>query len=85
MSAMHNSLLINEDRCRRNMVVDDKCRRCRYEQEALLHVLRDCEEAKQLWKNIGGLGSLMLFFDYSLSNWLIINIKNTTVIKGVRW
>ena len=34
-TAMHNSLLTNEERCRRNMVVDDKCYRCRNEQESL--------------------------------------------------
>ena len=84
-TAMHNSLLTNEERCRRNMAVDDRCHRCRNEQESLLHVLRDCEEAKQLWKNIGGPGSLRLFFEYSLLDWLTINIKNTTVVQGVRW
>ncbi|CAN1162506.1 Putative ribonuclease H protein At1g65750 [Linum perenne] len=52
--ASNDKLLTNSARRRRGMGGDGLCSWCGLEEETSLHVLRDCEFAKETWESIGG-------------------------------
>lgn len=43
-------LLTNDERVRRRMTIDASCARCGAVQETIMHVLRDCSAAKDVWR-----------------------------------
>ena len=49
----HDALLTNAARVRRGMANDDKCILCDKLTKTMLHVLRDCDKAKDLWTSVG--------------------------------
>ncbi|CAN1777433.1 Putative ribonuclease H protein At1g65750 [Linum perenne] len=49
----HGTLLTNAERKHRHMSDDDLCPRCRSASETILHVLRDCPFANEVWTNLG--------------------------------
>ncbi|CAN1830216.1 Putative ribonuclease H protein At1g65750 [Linum perenne] len=60
--AAHDQLLTNHARKRRNLINDANCHWCPHQEETVLHVLRDCRFAKEVWRlNDRGL--------HSDSNW----------------
>lgn len=50
--AVHDRLLTNEARARRGMSSDSTCPYCLNQPETLMHVLRDCEFALQVWSHL---------------------------------
>ncbi|CAN1142660.1 Putative ribonuclease H protein At1g65750 [Linum perenne] len=48
--AAHERILTNSERCRRHIAQDSTCYRCPNICEDLLHVCRDCNLAKEVWK-----------------------------------
>ncbi|CAN1842174.1 Putative ribonuclease H protein At1g65750 [Linum perenne] len=45
----HDRVLTNAERCRRHMVAVGDCQRCRGCTEDTLHVVRDCQVAREVW------------------------------------
>ena len=49
--AMHDRLLTNVERVRRQITDIDMCEKCFLEKENTIHVLRDCPFATWIWMN----------------------------------
>ncbi|CAN1257225.1 Putative ribonuclease H protein At1g65750, partial [Linum perenne] len=49
----HEKLLTNLERKRRHMSQDSSCPRCGHSEESILHILRDCPFAVQVWDSLG--------------------------------
>ncbi|CAN1760047.1 Putative ribonuclease H protein At1g65750 [Linum perenne] len=47
--AAQNKLLTNEERCRRHLATSDECGGCNSAIESVIHVVRDCPVAKEIW------------------------------------
>ncbi|CAN1833322.1 Putative ribonuclease H protein At1g65750 [Linum perenne] len=60
--AVQEKLLTNKERCRRNMATSDSCELCHLSPESIVHVLRDCNFAREVWRLVGG-------FDLSTAGW----------------
>ncbi|CAN1839814.1 Putative ribonuclease H protein At1g65750 [Linum perenne] len=52
--AVRDKLLTNDVRCRRGFCPDAVCNCCGSGNETILHVLRDCEFARDTWLKVGG-------------------------------
>ncbi|CAN1845776.1 Putative ribonuclease H protein At1g65750 [Linum perenne] len=53
--AVRDKLLTNDVRCRRGLCPDAVCSCCGSGNETILHVLRDCEFARDTWLKVGGI------------------------------
>ncbi|CAN1132976.1 Putative ribonuclease H protein At1g65750, partial [Linum perenne] len=51
--AAHDRLLTNHARKRRNLTEDTRCHWCLHPDETVIHVLRDCSFAQEVWRAIG--------------------------------
>ncbi|CAN1121954.1 Putative ribonuclease H protein At1g65750 [Linum perenne] len=51
---VRDKLLTNEVRCQRGFSSDAICSRCSSETESILHILRDCDFAREAWSAVGG-------------------------------
>jgi hypothetical protein len=45
----HGRLMTNQERVKIGISNDDSCSRCQLGPETVMHVLRDCEEAREFW------------------------------------
>ncbi|XP_031111997.1 uncharacterized protein LOC116015970 [Ipomoea triloba] len=52
--AMHGQVLGNAERKRRGMTGDGRCNICPEREESMEHILRDCKQAKEVWKTMLG-------------------------------
>ncbi|CAN1789787.1 Putative ribonuclease H protein At1g65750 [Linum perenne] len=52
--AVHGKLLTNRGRFRRKMTLDASCEHCHHPEESVLHVIRDCQFAADVWSAIEG-------------------------------
>ncbi|KAL4377932.1 hypothetical protein GQ457_02G028840 [Hibiscus cannabinus] len=48
----HQLLMTNAERKRRNLATSDVCASCQSEIETIVHVLRDCPRARQVWEAV---------------------------------
>lgn len=48
-TALQGRLLSNVERVRRGLAVDPSCPICGYHSKDILHILRDCTIAKEVW------------------------------------
>ncbi|CAN1845257.1 Putative ribonuclease H protein At1g65750 [Linum perenne] len=65
----HERLLTNCERNRRQLTTNSNCPRCRAEEETILHVLRDCNFAKQVWEELGFHSDDPLITEQSTPSW----------------
>lgn len=82
---LHGRIMTNTERVRRHVASSDLCPLCKKDPETILHVLRDCPKAKQIWGSILGQTMLLNFNNLSLYDWLEGNIKEElydTLIVG---
>jgi ribonuclease HI len=68
-TACHHSLPTRTMLHNRGMLQSASCPRCPMEPESILHCLRDCAFAKQLWLSLG-FDNINFFLDQSISAWL---------------
>ncbi|KAL2899374.1 hypothetical protein RDABS01_024456 [Bienertia sinuspersici] len=83
--SMHNKVLCNANRLKRNLTDDPRCKRCGNQEETLLHLLRDCPHSKIIWDSVGGSALYPSFYQGDLSNWLFKNIKADSLIYAEKW
>ena len=83
--AIQDKLLSNEVRVKRHMASDSSCACCGDETESLLHILRDCKEAKDLWIGIVKPSMFWKFFSTDMDEWLQLNILKPHLFGGDKW
>lgn len=54
--------MINVERCKRGVSADPSCMICRSVEESCTHVLRDCCQAREAWKQIFSFNLSVQFF-----------------------
>ncbi|KAK8550128.1 hypothetical protein V6N12_038858 [Hibiscus sabdariffa] len=71
----HQRLLTNVERVRRHIASSDMCGLCLSEPEDIDHVLRRCEKAKDLWRNVLGREVAASLDSLPFEEWLHGNIS----------
>ncbi|CAN1798129.1 Putative ribonuclease H protein At1g65750 [Linum perenne] len=66
----HDRILTNAERRRRHLAATDECQRCRVSTEDTLHVVRDCQVAREVWSFFIPPELISQFFSDSLQIWL---------------
>ncbi|XVE83745.1 hypothetical protein DITRI_Ditri16bG0111000 [Diplodiscus trichospermus] len=74
--AVQDRLLTKTELCRRHMANDETCGWCHEGKETGLHVLRDCNVARQVWLNLVSMGSREYFFSMGYKDWLLKILVN---------
>lgn len=72
----------NEERIRRGISDSDICPLCNQQQESLIHSLRDCGFASDIWNKFVGEEEWSRFFSLCSSQWLETNLKNVDFGSG---
>ncbi|KAK7257213.1 hypothetical protein RIF29_31017 [Crotalaria pallida] len=72
---LHGRLLTNDERCRRGMIDDPLCPRCKAAPETLTHVLRDCEIVNDFWSPMIDDDNWVPFFSLGGLPWLLFNLS----------
>ncbi|KAF7833419.1 ribonuclease H [Senna tora] len=70
-----NKLLTNAERVRRGMTDVASCSRCGGVYEDVLHAIRDCPNAKNLWMRLVRSAHWPEFFSSDLPSWLLLNVS----------
>lgn len=85
---IHNSLPTNSMRQRCGLVASVDCPRCSNSNESILHCLRDCPHAKEVWFRIG-MADHNLFLDLTdVSSWIkyfVHDNQNTLFMAEIWW
>ncbi|CAN1810690.1 Putative ribonuclease H protein At1g65750 [Linum perenne] len=68
--ASHGKLLTNAERMRRHMAVNGDCHRCLGIEESVLHVIRDCPFARQVWSSVGFQSDNPFLASTDLNSWI---------------
>ncbi|KAJ8450543.1 hypothetical protein Cgig2_020180 [Carnegiea gigantea] len=71
----------NVKRMHRNLTADTSCKKCGMEEESTLHLLRDCEAATRIWKQLVLVKYHATFFTLQLRDWMMLNLKQTRATK----
>ncbi|QHO33127.1 Putative ribonuclease H protein [Arachis hypogaea] len=71
-------ILTNAQRFRRHMTLNPCCPRCQSGEESIVHVLRDCHFANQVWKLLVPAREVENFFTGSMREWLTSNLNRKT-------
>ena len=80
---VHNSIGVKFCLAKRGIVVDEVCPICQREPETILHALRDCLRAKQVWIQLGVKETNREFWRSNLQEWLQANGKvSSNYIQG---
>ena len=74
--AMKKSLKTKGFLFKRHIITDVQCPRCGYAVENILLVLRDCFHAKKVWSSLLNSTCRDEFFNMSLENWIVINLRS---------
>lgn len=83
---LHDRLLCNSNRLKRNLTDDPGCPRCSLNaDETLLHMLRDCPAARAIWNSVGSTAGAPGFYMGNLENWIICNIKAEGLGFSDKW
>ncbi|WCJ36333.1 Polynucleotidyl transferase ribonuclease H-like superfamily protein [Euphorbia peplus] len=80
----HNAILCNVNRGRRHLTDSVACNVCGLD-ESVLHVLRDCAKAKQIWDAFIPPVMSSFFYSCSLDAWLDENLKVTYSVFNIEW
>ncbi|KAA3485757.1 reverse transcriptase [Gossypium australe] len=80
-------ILTNSERTRRGFGQSNACSRCGHDVEDIMHVLRDCPTAKDVWTLVVPSEKQSRFFSDSLHNWLSYNLSCHLKLqdKGITW
>lgn len=62
MACAKHRLITNEERYRRGIGGNPACGLCGHESEIILHVLRDCTIARDIWNQVIPTGMSFFFF-----------------------
>lgn len=82
----HGKLLTNEERWRRRLTSDANYGRCQSEVEDVLHAVRDCPCAREVWESLGMFGSQNAFFPMGLQDWVMSAFRlSTPREEALRW
>lgn len=71
----HGKLLTNEERVRRHMAASLICTRCSTEVEGVMHAVRDCLRAKEVWKKLVPARDEATFYSLEAREWLLWVMK----------
>lgn len=82
---LHDRLLTNQLRFKRNMTTTAVCPRCGLYSEDSSHLLRECPCAKAIWTEIKGLRWWEEGCNLPLAEWVANNLKNKNVFLDVKW
>lgn len=78
-------LLMNNNRHGRVISNSALCPMCNMDSESILHCLRDCVIAKDVWSKISDNWLNEDFFLMSLKEWLLFNFANQKEINNAAW
>ncbi|KAL2896029.1 hypothetical protein RDABS01_037813, partial [Bienertia sinuspersici] len=82
---MHERLLCNSNRLKRQLTDDPRCPRCRDSEETLLHLFRDCPQARATWIAVGGTTLYPSFYEDNVQQWVVHNLKADGLIFAEKW
>lgn len=71
----HSRLLTNDSRWRRGLSSSPDCTRCSGGSEDCLHLMRDCGDAVEVWKQLLPPSLIQKFFTLPLDTWLEWNLS----------
>src|ERR1044072_2230699 len=80
--ALHKSLQVNAYRFHCNMAQNPLCVRCSGETDDVLHCLRDCPHARELWTRLGAL-SWQNFTITEANSWLKWHATGPNALKFI--
>ncbi|KAL4279829.1 hypothetical protein GQ457_03G024220 [Hibiscus cannabinus] len=75
-SAAPLRIMTNAERKRRHLATSDVCASCQSEIETIVHVLRDCPRARQVWEAVVAPAQLAVFFSLPFSDWILQCVTN---------
>ncbi|PKI55072.1 hypothetical protein CRG98_024538 [Punica granatum] len=82
----HGRLLTNELRFQRGISENGLCSICHTGLETTIHVLRDCDAAKMIWKQLVPRNLQHLFFSDDGEQWMIRNPSSSqSGLEGLSW
>ena len=70
---LHNSIPVKEVLASRGIMCDKICPLCKSQEETILHLLRDCELARDCWRKLEVPPMLVSYFSRNLEDWLQAN------------
>ncbi|GMI82523.1 hypothetical protein HRI_001921600 [Hibiscus trionum] len=76
--AAHERLLTNVERMRRHMASSPSCGICGDPIEDVVHAVRDCSKAKEVWRGLVPSAAIARFFTLPLQTWLFENLSSDT-------
>ncbi|KAF7837882.1 ribonuclease H [Senna tora] len=82
---MHEKLLTNVERCRRRIADSTVCDRCGGISEDIIHALRDCNKAKDIWLRLVKPSSWPEFFHLDLRDWISLNLHSNLGVFDLSW
>ncbi|KAJ1396391.1 Reverse transcriptase zinc-binding domain [Sesbania bispinosa] len=83
---LKGGLLTNSIRFDRHLATNATCPVCQARSESIIHVLRDCKPARDLWNALGIDQIDSNFFNYNLLDWVHRNIANTSAsFRSIPW
>lgn len=71
---VHGQILPNEACCHRGMADSAQCQLCEGLVENIMHVVRDCPCAKEVWNVLHPQGRVSQFFELTCRDWLLQNL-----------
>ncbi|CAN1853551.1 Putative ribonuclease H protein At1g65750 [Linum perenne] len=74
--AMQEKLLNNSERFKRHMTSTAACEHCLHTSESVVHVLRDCTFATEVWRSIGEFDTSTDLWDGNCIEWLCHGLKS---------
>lgn len=84
----HEALPTNDLRHKRGLASSSSCQRCSCSVEDILHVLRDCPHAREVWYSSGMTFASSFFTHQSPAQWVLENIQSDMeclFLAGVWW
>ncbi|KHN24231.1 Putative ribonuclease H protein [Glycine soja] len=81
----NEGLLTNKSRVTRAMAESSECPRCHLQPESILHCLRDCFYAKQVWNTLSGNSLNHLFCAHDCPQWLVSNLRSPQNCEENNW
>ena len=82
MAMLPQSIPVSSVLVARGMDVPTGCRLCNSGTETILHVLRDCQVARNLWIALSPPLLVVSFFGLQLTNWLRLNCCSTKALAS---
>lgn len=79
----HGRLMTNMERWRRRIASDAYCARCQTEPEDVMHALRDCPRAREVWGSLGWNDQQHEFFSLGLRDWVMWALKSSESSEGL--